>query len=242
MKDIIEFIKNQVNEAKANGVVLGISGGIDSAVVAVLSKKALDKNVILIYMPEQFETNDDIVKLCKKFDMAFAVHPIGDELNKILEGFSERLDKVTIGNIKARLRMLILYTYANEHNFLVIGTTNKSELLTGYFTKYGDGGVDFEPIAHLYKTEVIELAKELGIPKEIIDKPPSADLWDNQTDEQELGMSYKKLDKILRYIEETKDIDDDTYKKLRIPLKDIVKVLKIINNSYHKTNPPETLK
>jgi len=231
MERIIEFIKTQVKSSNSNGIVLGISGGIDSAVVAVLSKKATE-NVILIHMPLQHEINDDIVKLCKKFKMSYAVHPIGEEFNNILKGFSEPLDKKTMGNIQSRLRMLILYTYANEHNFLVIGTTNKSELLTGYFTKHGDGAVDFEPIAHLYKTEVIQLAKQLGIPDEIINKPPSADLWVGQTDEQELGMTYEKLDKYLKRLSEPPE---------RRKSKKFYKVKKLIEKSKHKRNPPPVI-
>jgi NAD+ synthase len=110
-------------------------------------------------------------------------------------------DPVPLGNIKARMRMVVLYAHANKNNMLVAGTSNKSEMLTGYFTKYGDGGCDIEPIGDLYKTDVWTLAKHLALPPSIIEKVPSAELWAGQTDEKELGLSYEKLDRLLQFLE-----------------------------------------
>ncbi len=126
-------------------------------------------------------------------------------LNEFLSvtSYKTENDQLTIGNLKARIRMSIIYYYANSKNYLVSGTGNKSEILIGYFTKHGDGACDIEPIGDLYKTDVFELAKSMEVPDEIINKPPRAGLWTNQTDEDEIGMSYENLDKILyQYIDE----------------------------------------
>ena len=236
MKDIIQFIKNQVKSANAKGVVLGLSGGIDSAVVAVLAKKALGtKNVLCYYLPYNTDINNSehIFKLCNKFKLKCT----NLSIKQIVDLFTYYpKEELTKGNIKARIRMTYLYTFANSKNCLVIGTTNKSELMTGYFTKYGDGACDFEPIAHLYKTEVIQLAKQLGIPDEIINKPPSADLWKGQTDEDEIGLSYYELDEILQFIEMK-----GNYPESKNITWNISKVLKMIYKSEHKRNQPPVI-
>ncbi len=199
------FIKTIVESANAEGVVLGLSGGLDSAVIAVLAKKALgSKNVYCVYLPETIHSNDfdkeHIEKLCKKFDLTYESYEIGS----MVELYKKKIpitNKLRLGNVKARIRMNMLYAISARKKCLVIGTGNKSEISIGYFTKWGDGAVDFEPIGHLYKTEVFELAKVLDIPNEIIDKPPSAGLWDGQTDEGELGITYEDLDKALKWID-----------------------------------------
>ena len=137
------------------------------------------------------------------------------------------------GNIKARIRMVMLYYHANLHNYLVLGTSNKSELLVGYFTKYGDGGSDAMPMGDLYKTQVFELARELGIPESIVEKPPTAGLFRGQSDEKDLGMKYSELDMILRGIElrlELKDISDIT----GFPLETVTRIQKKVHGSAHK--------
>jgi len=201
-KKIIEFIKTEAKTA--SGIVVGLSGGIDSSLVASLCSKALgNKRVTGLIMPEHEVTKlrdvHDAKQLASELNIRCYISPIDGILSSIIK--SQPLlkdDKKAMGNIKARVRMILLYAYANMHNYIVAGTGNRSELTTGYFTKYGDGGVDFMPIADVYKTEVIKLAKYLNIPKSIIDKAPSAGLWRGQTDEEELGMSYEELDGILK--------------------------------------------
>ena len=151
-------------------------------------------------------------------------------------------NNLAIGNLKARIRMSIIYFYANSKNYLVCGTGNKSEILIGYFTKHGDGACDIEPIGDLYKTDVYELAKYLEIPQEIIDKPPRAGLWNNQTDEDEIGMTYKLLDKILyRFIE--KEIDADSIaKELDIEVNEVNDIINRVERNQHKTQVPESPK
>jgi NAD+ synthase len=148
-------------------------------------------------------------------------------------------DNLAIGNLKARIRMSIIYYYANAKNYLVSGTGNRSEILIGYFTKHGDGACDMEPIGDLYKTEVYKLSEFLNIPKEIIKKPPRAGLWANQTDEDEIGMSYDLLDEIL-YLYSEKDMDDTKIaEKLDISADDVNMIINKIIRSEHKSKVPE---
>ena len=203
---ISSWIRERVEEAGAGGVVLGISGGIDSSVAAVLAKMRLGDGVLGVIMPchsdptdveharmvaDKFGIETEYVDLTPVFDCLLATLPSGDRL--------------AVANLKPRLRMAVLYYYANSRNYLVAGTGNKSELAIGYFTKYGDGGADILPLGSLLKKQVRELARELGIPEEIIVKPPSAGLWEGQTDEGEMGISYDELDSILVAIESGDD-------------------------------------
>ena len=321
---IIKFIKDYVSKAGADGIVLGLSGGIDSAVVAVLAKKALGSNKVhCYYLPYEWKENDfdrnHIEKLCRRFDLTYVEHTIQDtvdtfsvsdilhrlkpvvskdnqDLSNIVpnstttasmgvtrrsymvskgvnSGSSSPMNncmqqkylnmtvihppdksggvltdddeniKLVLGNIQARVRMLYLYKEANSKNCLVIGTCNKSELMIGYFTKYGDGGVDFEPLGHIYKTDIFKLAKQLDIPNEIVDKPPTAGLWIDQTDEREIGMSYEELDKILNYLDtydKDKDIEYEA-SKIGIKTRDLQKVFYMIKKSEHKRKTPPTM-
>jgi len=159
------------------------------------------------------------------------------DLTKPFDSFTEilpRANELAVSNIKPRLRMITLYYFAAKFNYLVIGTGNKSEAMVGYFTKYGDGGVDILPIADLYKSQVVELAKKLGVPKSIIDKPPSADLWHGQTDEDEMGITYPEIEIALREITEGK--------RSELPRAKISKVKKMLKNSEHKRDMPEAYK
>lgn len=208
--DIVKFVQNKVSEANADGLVVGLSGGIDSTLAAFLACKAVGKeNVFGIVMPSTTTPTEDKLHgttIAQLLGINYKEIAIDSILNEFLSVTQLEENKLAIGNLKARIRMSIIYFYANSKNYLVSGTGNKSEILIGYFTKYGDGACDIEPIGDLYKTDVYQLAKYLEIPQEIIDKPPRAGLWNNQTDEDEIGMTYELLDKILyRFIE--KDID-----------------------------------
>ena len=201
---LVSWIREQVKAADCRGLVVGMSGGLDSSVVAVLCKRAWPQNTLGVLMPcyssEQDLTHAKIV--AQKFDITtttVALEPVFDLLKKALpsEGFAPQTQKLAEANLKPRLRMLTLYYLANRLGYLVVGSGNKSELEVGYFTKYGDGGVDILPLGNLVKSEVKELARYLNIPEEIIAKPPSAGLWAGQTDEGELGITYEELDRYL---------------------------------------------
>ena len=198
------WMEDKVTEANAKGVVFGLSGGLDSAVVAALSIRVFPQNTLAIIIPCQSLEADinDALGFINKLDIPYKTI----DVSKIYDSFIHLLDdkekegslKLAGANIKPRLRMTTLYYFANKLNYLVVGTGNKSELMIGYFTKYGDGGADILPLGNLLKSQVRELAKHLGIPKKIIEKPPSAGLWEGQTDEKEIGISYEQLDKYLR--------------------------------------------
>jgi NAD+ synthase len=182
-----------------NGAVLGISGGVDSAVVAYLAADALGPNKVKgILMPfgEQIDLKDSkrVVERLKIQHEIINIKPMAEAFIN-LQQFK---DKKTLGNLQARVRMILLYGVANFEGRIVLGTGNKTELSIGYFTKYGDGGVDMLPIGDLYKTEVWELAKYIGVPQAIIDKAPTAGLWAGQTDEGEIGVKYADLDRVLQ--------------------------------------------
>ncbi len=202
---IKEFIKTYVENAGCNSVVLGLSGGVDSAVCAFLCRDALGiNNVQCVFLPDETTPALDR-KHVKLFATTFHIKCTEIDISSFVASFHEALaqkKRLTLANIKPRVRMILLYEYANETNSLVCGTSNKSEILVGYFTKYGDGGVDFQPLGDLYKTQVFQLAKYLKIPAPIIRKPPTAGLWVGQTDEKELRMSYQTLDEILYGLEQ----------------------------------------
>lgn len=197
---IISFLQTQLQDKTA---VLGLSGGVDSAVVAYLLAAAIGSARIHgYYLPSS--TNpatdaDDVAMMAAHLGLQYETIPI-DPIVATYEVRLGKLSQITLGNLKARVRMSLLYAKANAGGGVVVGTGNKTELALGYFTKYGDGGVDLLPLAGLYKTEVWELARALGVPEQIINKPPTAGLWAGQTDEAELGMTYALADQILQAI------------------------------------------
>ncbi len=205
---IVNWLKLQLKVSNTKGFVVGLSGGVDSSVVAVLSKKAANRNVLGIIMPCDSNPEDlkDALLVAKKYKIKTKIIDLSKIFNLLSKtlNFSKSSKNLAIVNIKPRLRMLTLYYFANKNNYLVVGTGNKSELTIGYFTKYGDGGVDILPIGGLLKTQVWELAKYLNLPKKIIKKTPSAGLWYGQTDEDEIGITYKNLDETITLLEKNK--------------------------------------
>jgi NAD+ synthase len=230
-EEIAKWIKEQVRRANKTGVVLGLSGGIDSSCVAVLSKKALGSNVLGLILPCNSNPSDErsALKVAKNFAIQTKTIPLNNIFNGIV-GMCPEGSNIAKANLKPRLRMAVLYYFANSLDYLVAGTGNKSELSVGYFTKYGDGGVDILPLGGLLKTKVKKLAKELGLPREIIEAPPSAGLWHKQTDEDELGITYGELDRIIKTLEKKEP--------RQIERKSLFKVKKMIRDSRHKRAKP----
>jgi len=230
---ITSWIKQKVKDSGAKGIVLGLSGGIDSAVVAALAKAAVGKNNLLVlFMPCDSQPQD--LK-----DAELVAHQLGlksklVDLSAIYNNFLKILPgaiSLARGNLKPRLRMSTLYYFANKLNYLVCGTGNKSELMVGYFTKHGDGGVDILPIADLFKRQVRQLAQELKIPQGIITKAPTAGLWFGQTDEVEMGITYDELDDILdRFCNHKKQVASS---------KNVDKVIRMYKRSGHKRKGAE---
>ena len=197
--NLVDWLKDKISSAGANGAVVGLSGGIDSAVTARLAQKAFGDNVMGVVMPcnSNREDREDALLFANKFSLDYIITDLSGVYAHLLDELKRsgiKGNKMAEVNIKPRLRMTSLYYYAASLNYLVVGTDNKSELKIGYFTKYGDGGVDIAPLGSLVKHEVKALARELKIPEKIINKKPSAGLWSNQTDEDEMGFSYQELD------------------------------------------------
>ena len=200
---LVSWIKETVSAGGCKGVVLGMSGGVDSSVAAVLCRRAFPRNTLGVLMPcySNPEDEEHARAVASKFSIPTKMVVLDntfDTLLKVLPGNADlSVSQPAKANLKVRLRMLTLYYFANQLKYMVVGASNRSELAVGYFTKYGDGGVDIMPLGNLVKGQVRELASFLGIPREIIDKPPSAGLWEGQTDENDMGFTYDELDRYL---------------------------------------------
>ncbi len=209
MQKVVTWLQDQVKQANAKGLVVGVSGGLDSAVVAFLIKRAFPDDSLGVIMPIKSNEQDvkDAYTVVERCHLTHVTADLTEAhascLNTVLqsnqhyEQMKQDVVRMADANLRARTRMGTLYTYATLEHYLVVGTDNKSEWYTGYFTKYGDGGVDLLPIVDYTKTEVWEMASYLGVPQEVIDKQPSADLWEGQTDEEEMGTSYDQIDAFL---------------------------------------------
>jgi NAD+ synthase len=198
---MVSWIKDRTLAAGCQGAVLGLSGGVDSSVAAVLCQRAFPQTTLALLLP--CHSNKENIAharlVAEKFSLptkTVVLDSVYDGLLKVLtdDKVDANVNRLAQGNVKARLRMLALYYFANRLKYMVVGSSNRDELAIGYFTKYGDGGTDILPLGNLLKGEVKELARFLDIPQPIIDKPPSADLWEGQSDEGELGLSYDELD------------------------------------------------
>ena len=203
LKVIEQFVKDYLIEAHSKQYVLGLSGGVDSSLVAAITKAAVGKDKLTcIMMPIDSNPADleDALDLAKQLDLNYLVIDGSKSFHETVEEFKRQgveLDRATLSNLKVRIRMTILYAYAQKVGGLVIGTDNADERYTGYFTKYGDGGVDLLPIVHLVKSEVVEACKLYGISDRLAERIPSAGLFEGQTDETEMGVKYSDLDKYL---------------------------------------------
>ncbi|OGX15975.1 MAG: NAD(+) synthetase [Omnitrophica WOR_2 bacterium RBG_13_41_10] len=233
---IMRWIRKQLEDSRTKGIVLGLSGGIDSAVVAALTKEAIGKKKILALILPIHSQNQDL-KDAKLLAKALGIKAITIDLSKIYRNLIKILPKASAlarANLKPRLRMITLYYFANKLKFLVCGTGNKSEIMAGYFTKYGDGAADILPLGDLLKSQVRNLARNLNIPEYIIRKTPTAGLWPGQTDEQELGISYQELDDILLRLKKGQKQVQPPYLVARVKSR--------IKTSEHKRRLPKVCK
>lgn len=209
-EDLIFFLKDEVSKAGLNKVTVGLSGGLDSAVVAILCQETFKENLNCVLMPSQFSSQssiDDAIELCEKFDIKYEIISIEPMVSGFIKNMNE--DRLRIGNFSARMRMAVLYDVSSREKSLVVGTSNKSEILLGYGTIFGDTACAINPIGEIYKSDEFEFAKILGVTDAILNKAPSADLWEGQSDEAELGYTYKQMDDLLKLmIDENKSKEE----------------------------------
>jgi NAD+ synthase len=234
------FLENEISHRKSSGIIFGLSGGIDSAVIAGLCAKFVKEKTLALIMPNSKITpnsdTEDAIKIVDKYSIEYKLIDIGfihREYSKYLES-----NPLAFGNLGARIRANILYYYANARNSLVLGSSDKSEFLIGYFTKFGDGASDLLPIVSLYKTQIRELAKSLGIQQNIIAKPSGPHLWEGHVAETELGLNYEEIDSILHCIVDRNMSIDETAKISEVPISDVDRIYRMYKKNEHKRTTP----
>ncbi|MDD5317569.1 MAG: NAD+ synthase [Candidatus ainarchaeum sp.] len=242
---ICAFIRSKVEKAGADGVVVGVSGGVDSALVAALCSKALGKeNVYGLILPERPTTPEDALGDAREVASLFCGKVREIDFTGVYGAFAAAMPDyaegamIPNGNLRARIRMCVLYYYANKLGLLVAGTGDKSEIALGYFTKHGDGACDFLPIGDLYKIEVKEMARFLGVPAQVVEKKPSPGLWVGHTAEGELGLDYGAIDALLRAVDEGEPVAEAA-ERAGIKKESAQKVSKMNEASAHKRAMPE---
>jgi len=232
---IEKFLSEQIEKNHAKGIILGLSGGIDSAVLAYICKRKLKEKTLTMIMPDTSITPSETEDALKMIALTGIEHKLID-IKPIVNEYSMYLEpnEKSKGNLRARIRTNILYYYANSKNYLVLGSSDKSEYLIGYFTKFGDGASDITPIISLYKLQVREIAKYLGVPEKIISKKSSPHLWKEHEAEEELGVSYEEIDSILYCLFEKKLSIEETVKITQIEKSIVDKIQELNINSEHK--------
>lgn len=229
----VEWLREIVKNSGTKGILVGLSGGIDSSVVAHLIKRAFPENSLGVILPCKSSEKDSVDGRLSaeaanlkyiKVDLTETHQMLLGKITEEMTGFETENHRLTDANLRARLRMSTLYGIANNLNYLVSGTDNAAEILTGYFTKYGDGGVDLLPLANLTKREVYEWGRILGVPQSVLDRAPSAGLWDGQTDEDEMGTTYNMI--------------DDYIEGKAVPEKDRLIIERLHSRSAHKRVMP----
>ncbi len=232
---IEKFLSDQIEKNHSKGIILGLSGGIDSAVLAYICKRKLKEKTLAMIMPDTSITPSETEDALKMIALTGIEHKLID-IKPIVNEYSMYLEpnEKSKGNLRARIRTNILYYYANSKNYLVLGSSDKSEYLIGYFTKFGDGASDITPIISLYKLQVREIAKYLGVPEKVISKKSSPHLWKEHKAEEELGASYEEIDSILYCLCDKKLSVDETVKITQIEKSIVDKVHELNTNSEHK--------
>jgi len=239
IENIDEFLSDQIEKNHANGVILGLSGGVDSAVLAYLCKRKLKEKTLAIIMPDTSITpNSETEDALKMISLTGIEYKLID-INPIIKEYTMYLEpnEKARGNLRARVRTNILYYYANIRNYLVLGSSDKSEYLIGYFTKFGDGASDITPIIPLYKLQVREIARHLGVPDKVISKKSSPHLWKEHEAEKELGISYEEIDSILYCLFDKKLSNSETEEITGIDKNMIEKIHRLNISSEHKRSP-----
>ena len=238
--ELVEFLRESFKKAGFSKAVLGLSGGIDSALVAYLLRDALGKeNVLAIMMPYK-SSNPDSLNHAKLVVEDLKINAKSIEITDMIDAYFKNEKEATslrMGNKMARERMSILFDYSSKENALVVGTSNKTEIYLGYSTQFGDSACALNPIGDLYKTNIWDLSRYLKIPNELIEKKPSADLWEGQTDEQEMGLTYKEADQVLyRMLEENKTVEEVLGEGFNKDLVD--NIVRRMNRSEYKRRMP----
>lgn len=230
VRELEAWIKEQVENAGAGGAAFGLSGGLDSAVVGALCARALGDRALGVIMPCMSQARDaeDAMLVAAEYGIETMTVDLGPALETMLSLLPAGRE-MAVSNLKVRLRMVTLYYIANDRGLLVAGPSNKSERSVGYFTKHGDGAADFYPLAGIYKTDLYEVARELGMPEAILEREPSAGLWEGQTDEREMGIAYRDLDPILKAFEHGRTPG--------APPELVAKVERMVAASGHKRTP-----
>ena len=238
---IENFLEKQIEKTQSKGVILGLSGGIDSAVIAYICKRKLKEKTLALIMPDTSITpkseTDDALKMIALTGIEYKLI----DINPIIKEYSMYLEpnEKARGNLRARVRTNMIYYYANSKNYLVLGSSDKSEFNIGYFTKFGDGASDITPIISLYKLQVREIAKHLGVPDNVIAKKSSPHLWKDHEAEEELGISYEEIDSILYCMIDKKLLIDEIEQKTQISKEVIEKIQQLHINSEHKRLNPQ---
>ena len=238
--ELVEFLRENFKKAGFSKAVLGLSGGIDSALVAYLLRDALGKeNVLAIMMPYK-SSNPDSLNHAKLVVEDLKINAKTIEITNMIDAYFKNekdASSLRMGNKMARERMSILFDYSSKENALVVGTSNKTEIYLGYSTQFGDSACALNPIGDLYKTNIWDLSRYLKIPNELIEKKPSADLWEGQTDEQEMGLTYKEADQVLyRMLEENKTVEEILAEGFNKDLVD--NIVRRMNRSEYKRRMP----
>ncbi|WP_338996239.1 NAD+ synthase [Fusobacterium animalis] len=238
--ELVEFLREDFKKAGFSKAVLGLSGGIDSALVAYLLRDALGKENILAIMMPYKSSNPDSLNHAKLVIEDLKINSKTIEITDMIDAYfknEKEASSLRMGNKMARERMSILFDYSSKENALVVGTSNKTEIYLGYSTQFGDSACALNPIGDLYKTNIWDLSRYLKIPNELIEKKPSADLWEGQTDEQEMGLTYKEADQVLyRMLEENKTVEEVLGEGFNKDLVD--NIVRRMNRSEYKRRMP----